>query len=80
MQGFGGFLILMGAGSFVLNLLGMEFLLLSWIDMWGSTVGITIRIGMIVVGAALIFLGMHAEEKHAASQDDDLSRDAMRHL
>lgn len=80
MQGFGGFLILMGAGSFVLNLLGMEFRLLSWIDMWGSTVGIAIRIGMIVVGAALIFLGMRAEEKHAASQDEDLSRDAMRHL
>ena len=35
MQGFGGFLVLMGAGSFVLHFMDMEFTLLSWVDNWG---------------------------------------------
>lgn len=80
MQGIGGFLMLMGAGSFVLNLIGMEFRLLMWIDLWGPTVGMAIRIGLMVVGALLFFLGLKAEESHAAGQSEDLSKDATRHL
>lgn len=57
MQSLGGFLVLMGAGSFVLNLINMEFKLLSWIDTWGSTTGMMIKIALIVVGAALWFMG-----------------------
>lgn len=80
MQGIGGFLMLMGAGSFVLNLIGMEFRLLMWIDLWGPTVGLLIRIGLIAVGALLFFLGMQADASHEASKSEDLSRDATRHL
>ena len=36
MQGLGGFLVLMGAGSFVLHFMNMEFTLLGWVDNWGS--------------------------------------------
>ena len=57
MQGIGGFLVLMGAGSFVLHFMEMEFRLLSWVDNWGVGVGNGIRIAMIVVGAALWLLG-----------------------
>jgi hypothetical protein len=57
MQGIGGFLVLMGAGSFVLHYMDMEFRLLSWVDNWGVGVGNGIRIAMIVVGAALWLLG-----------------------
>ncbi len=64
MGGFGGFLILMGAGSFVLNMLDREFILLMWVDNWGPTVGNVIRVGMIVGGIALCVLG-------AASDDDE---------
>lgn len=32
MKSLGGLLFILGAGSFVLNLLGMEFKLLGWID------------------------------------------------
>ncbi|MGI9405962.1 MAG: hypothetical protein ACR2O4_06285 [Hyphomicrobiaceae bacterium] len=53
MQGFGGLLFLLGAGSVVLHFLNMEFRLLSWIDNWGPEIGWAIRAGMIVVGAAL---------------------------
>ena len=57
MQGIGGFLVLMGAGSFVLHYMDMEFRLLGWVDNWGPVVGTCIRIGLIVVGAVLWFLG-----------------------
>ena len=61
MQGFGGFLVLMGAGSFVLHYMNMEFTLLSWVDNWGVGVGNGIRIAMIVVGAILWLLGRKSE-------------------
>jgi hypothetical protein len=57
MQGIGGFLVLMGAGSFVLHYMNMEFTLLSWVDNWGVGIGNGIRIAMIVVGAVLWLLG-----------------------
>lgn len=57
MKSLGVFLVLMGAGSFVLNQLGMEFLLLGWIDLWGAAVGIAIRIALIVLGVVLMVAG-----------------------
>ncbi len=55
MKSFGSLLLFFGIGSIVLNLVGYEFSLLMWIDMWGETVGWAIRGGMIVVGGALFF-------------------------
>jgi hypothetical protein len=63
MQGIGGFMVLLGAGSFVLHFMNMEFSLLSWVDNWGATAGIAIRIGLIVLGAILWFLGRPQEAK-----------------
>jgi hypothetical protein len=57
MQGLGGFLVLMGAGSFVLHFMDMEFRLLGWVDNWGVGAGNGIRIAMIVVGGILWLLG-----------------------
>ena len=57
MKNIGGLLVLLGAGSFVLNMLGREFTLIMWIDNWGPTVGLVIRIAMIVVGAGLFLVG-----------------------
>ena len=61
MKGIGGLLVLLGAGSFVLNMLDREFTIISWIDNLGPTVGMAIRVGMIVVGAALWFMGNKKE-------------------
>ena len=61
MKGIGGLMMLLGAGSFLLNMLGHEFILIMWIDLWGPTVGILLRIAMIVVGAGLWFVG-HKQE------------------
>jgi hypothetical protein len=63
MQGIGGFLVLMGAGSFVLHFMDMEFRLLGWVDNWGAGAGNGIRIAMIVVGGILWFLGKNSEAK-----------------
>ena len=57
MKGLGGFLFILGVGSIVLNLMEMEFQLLSWIDNWGEGVGWGIKIAVIVVGACLWFMG-----------------------
>ncbi len=61
MKSLGGLLVLLGAGSFVLNMMDREFTVISWIDNWGPTTGMAIRIGLIVVGGALWFLGNKKE-------------------
>jgi len=66
MQGIGGFLVLMGAGSFVLHFMDMEFRLLGWVDNWGVGVGNGIRIAMIVVGGIVWYLGKQQADKEAA--------------
>jgi hypothetical protein len=50
MKSWGMWLFIFGAGSFVLNMLGMEFVILGWIDNWGATTGIAIRVGLMVAG------------------------------
>ncbi|HEX6637522.1 MAG TPA: hypothetical protein VF033_07680 [Steroidobacteraceae bacterium] len=64
MQSFGGLLFFLGAGSFVLHYINMEFILVSWVDNWGTGVGNGIRVAMIVVGGILWLLG----RKQAAAQ------------
>lgn len=62
MKNAGSLLLLLGVGTIVLNLIGYEFAILSWIDNWGETVGWVIRGVMIVAGAVLLFLGMRQPE------------------
>lgn len=63
MKTLGMWMAILGAGSFVLNMMGREFTLISWIDNWGPTVGISIRVAMVVVGAILFFMGMKQEKE-----------------
>jgi hypothetical protein len=58
MKSLGGLLVIFGAGFFVLDLLNRQFAQLAWIDNWGPTVATGIKVGLIVVGAALWFVGM----------------------
>jgi hypothetical protein len=67
MKSLGFWLFIFGAGSFLLNQFDMEFKLLSWIDNWGRSTGMGIRIGLIVVGAALWLLGR--KQENAAEPD-----------
>jgi len=57
MKSIGSLFVFLGAGSLVLNRLGIEFIWLIWIDNWGPNVGMAIRIGMIAVGAVLWLVG-----------------------
>jgi hypothetical protein len=66
MQGFGGLLVFLGAGSFVLKYINMEFILTSWVDNWGPGTGNGIRIAMIVVGGIVWFLGKQQAGKQAS--------------
>jgi hypothetical protein len=61
MKSIGGYMFFFGVGSIVLGYMGRELLVLSWVDNWGPTVGWGIRVGLIVVGAALWFLGRKDE-------------------
>lgn len=58
----GGALFFFGLGSMILNLLGREFILMMWVDLWGIGVGWFIRMGMIIGGGLLWFIGQAYEE------------------
>ncbi len=53
LSGIGLWLALIGAGSFVLNRFNYEFKLLAWVDHWGPSTGMLIRVGCIVIGVML---------------------------
>ena len=57
MRRFGGFLILMAVGSAVLPFLGLQFILMTWVDTWGPTVGWIIRAALLALGILLIAAG-----------------------
>lgn len=65
MRTLGGYLLFFGIGSIIINLLGREFIILMWIDNWGTEVGWGIRVGMIVLG--LLFLLIGAREESVAT-------------
>ncbi len=61
--GQGGLLIAaMGIISALLYVFNYNIRLLSWIDMWGDTMGWIIRAVLVIVGGALFFLLGREEE------------------
>ena len=50
-----------GIGSVVLYFINMEFILLSWISLWGEGVAWAIRAALIVLGAVLWLVGPEPE-------------------
>ena len=61
MKGIGGFMFFMGVGSSVLYFLDREFILLSWVSMWGETTAWIIRGLLAVVGGILWLIGQNSE-------------------
>ena len=68
MKNAGSLLLFLGIGTIVLNFVGYEFAILSWIDKWGETMGWVIRGAMIAVGAVLFIMGMKAPEGQPAAE------------
>lgn len=56
-QQFGGAVALAGIISIILSLIDYNLRVLMWIDLWGAGIGWAIRIGLIVLGGALFFVG-----------------------
>jgi hypothetical protein len=57
MRGFGYTLLLFAIGSALLPLVGVQFILMMWVDMWGTTIGWVIRGAMAVLGIVLVVVG-----------------------
>ena len=57
MKQLGGYMFFFGVGSIVLYFLNLEFILLSWIEMWGPKIAWLIRGALAAVGGALWILG-----------------------
>ena len=57
---------LLGIAAIVLNFLNMVPRLLMWIYSWGETTAWAIKIGLIVVGAILFFVGKKSEDESEA--------------
>ena len=51
----GGVLALLGIGSILLKFMGYNFLVLSFIDYFGDTLGWFLRVALVMVGALLYF-------------------------
>jgi len=65
MKQIGGYMFFFGVGSIILSFLNMQFIILSWIDTWGPTVGWTIRGALSVIGGVLWLVGNAQEAKLA---------------
>jgi hypothetical protein len=55
MKKVGGYLLFFGVGSILLHAIGLQFILLSWINKWGDTTASEIRIGFVAVGGVLLW-------------------------
>ncbi|MUU77952.1 hypothetical protein [Winogradskyella endarachnes] len=62
MKKIGGYMVFFGLFAIVLNFFDRVPTILMWIYEWGDTVAWAIKIGLIVVGAVLFFIGKPEEE------------------
>lgn len=59
------YVAIFGALSIILPFFNLQLKILTWIDNWGETTSWAIKIGLIVVGAALFLMGGKAQEAPA---------------
>ena len=63
MKKIGGYMVFFGLFAIVLNFFDRVPSILMWIYEWGEGVAWAIKIGLVVVGAALFFLGKPEAEE-----------------
>lgn len=63
MKKVGSYMAIFGALAIVLNFFDRVPTILMWIYSWGDTAAWAIKIGLIVVGAVLFFMGSKPEEE-----------------
>ncbi|WP_282079819.1 hypothetical protein [Aquimarina algiphila] len=57
MKKIGSYIAIAGAISILLNFFNYNLKILIWIDSWGLTTGWIIRVGILVLGLILFFIG-----------------------
>ena len=62
MRKFGIYFAIFGVASIILPYFNLQLKILMWVDEWGETVSWAIKIGLIVIGAVLFFLGKPEED------------------
>lgn len=62
MRKIGSYMVFFGLFAIILNFLDRVPSLLIWIYSWGDTTAWAIKIGLIVIGAVLFFMGGKSEE------------------
>ena len=76
MKKIGGYMAVFGLIAIVLNFFDRVPTLLMWIYNWGDTAAWAIKIGLIVVGAVLFFMGKPAEQETETSQPDTIEEES----
>jgi hypothetical protein len=71
MKKIGGYLAFFGIFAIALDYMGRVPSLLAWIYNWGDTVAWAIKIGLVVVGAGMFFMGKSAPENVQPSQANE---------
>tara|TARA_R110002049_G_scaffold308777_2_gene514037 strand:- start:1068 stop:1286 length:219 start_codon:yes stop_codon:yes gene_type:complete len=69
MKKIGGYFAVIGIALIVLPYFGLTIRFLDWIDNWGDTVSWAIKIGLILVGAVLFFMGKPSENDNTTVED-----------
>lgn len=57
MRSWGWTFIIVAVLSAVLPYVGLQLLLVAWVDMWGLAIGWAIRGGLVVIGVGMIVAG-----------------------
>ncbi len=63
MRFFGGFIVVLGVLSILLYFLKANFLVLGWVDQWGTQTGWIIRGAVIVLGIVMYAVGKPSDEE-----------------
>ena len=63
MSKIGGYIAIFGIASIILYFFNYELRILSWIGAWGETTAWIIRIGLVVLGAVLFFIGASGDSE-----------------
>ncbi|NRD20899.1 hypothetical protein HNV08_12655 [Winogradskyella eckloniae] len=72
MKKIGGYMVFFGLFAIVLNFFDRVPTILMWIYSWGDTAAWAIKIGLVVVGAVLFFMGKpEAEEAEVEVQQEE---------
>ena len=72
LQKLAGILVFLGLGSIVLSLFDYNFVLLAWMEFFGTTIAWGIRITLVVIGAILYFKYDVDDSELNFDEDDEI--------